>query len=173
MSEARGNNGPHSADVGPSGRKIIYDKDGKPCRSCNTLLDFQFVSKTVSPTPQSEKGNIEGSKVYKKVDPPDVEQLGRSSWTLLHTVAATYPEVPSDHQKKEMNQFMNIFSHVYPCSWCGKDFEDYIRNNAPKVDSREELGKWLCDAHNEVNEKLGKEKFNCDLWKKRWVDGWN
>lgn len=113
------------------------------------------------------------SKAYPKEDPPDVNQLGRASWTLLHSVAAKYPNSPSDTQKQEMKQFMTIFSHVYPCGWCAKDFEKFIKHNSPKVDSKEDLGRWICTAHNEVNEKLGKEKFDCDLWKKRWVDGWD
>ncbi|AMD22932.1 HHR163Wp [Eremothecium sinecaudum] len=162
--------------VGPSGRKIVYDKDGKPCRVCNTMLDFQFATggtagkvASSSKSPASEIPN--GS--YARIDPPDVEQLGRSSWTLLHSIAARYPEAPSTTQKQEIKQFMTIFSHIYPCNWCAKDFEEFIRNNAPRVDSREELGRWLCEAHNDVNKKLGKEEFNCNLWTKRWVDGWD
>lgn len=176
------------------------------CRSCNTLLDFQFVTGTLkargsgnssaSPVADSTQSPgsgelaagaatdisntsadqpllIPGSKTYSKSGPADVEELGRSSWTLLHTIAAKYPNKPSDTQKQEMKQFMTIFSHVYPCGWCAKDFELFIKENAPKVDSKDDLGRWICAAHNEVNEKLGKEKFNCDLWKKRWVDGWD
>lgn len=121
----------------------------------------------------SSSNLIPGSKTYAKVDPPDVEQLGRSSWTLLHSIAAKYPKTPSDTQKQEMKQFMTIFSHVYPCWWCAKDFEKFIKNNAPKVDSRNELGLWICEAHNDVNKKLGKEEFDCTLWDKRWIDGWD
>lgn len=116
--------------------------------------------------------NIPGSKHYRQVEPADVEELGRSSWTLLHTAAAKYPRQPSDAQKQEMRQFLSIFSHIYPCNWCAKDFEQYIRDRAPRVDSRDELGQWMCEAHNDVNQKLGKELFDCNFWKKRWLDGW-
>lgn len=110
---------------------------------------------------------------YPKDPPPDVEQLGRSSWTLLHAIAANYPPKPNQTQKSEMKQFMTIFSHVYPCWWCAKDFEKFIRQNAPKVDSREEFGRWMCEAHNDVNLKLGKKPFDCNLWEKRWAEGWD
>jgi hypothetical protein len=34
-----------------------------------------------------------------EVQPPDVEELGRSTWTLLHSMAATYPEkADAEHQ---------------------------------------------------------------------------
>lgn len=149
------------------------------CRSCNTLLDFKFATGNISMKADAGATNSEpkNSSIadlgsYEKLDPPDVEQLGRSSWTLLHSIASKYPKKPTDVQKQEMREFLTIFSHVYPCSWCAKDFEKFIRENAPKVDSRDEFGLWLCGAHNEVNRKLGKSEFNCNLWTKRWVDGW-
>lgn len=43
--------------------------------------------------------------------------------------------------------------------------------NAPRMSSRDEFGLWMCEAHNAVNEKLGKESFDCGQWKVRWVDG--
>ncbi|CAI4063257.1 hypothetical protein SUVZ_07G2650 [Saccharomyces uvarum] len=179
----------NSPQEGLSGRQIMYDEDGKPCRSCNTLLDFQYVTGKITNGLKNLSSNatlantaaatatsqdlIPGSRTYTKVDPPDVEQLGRSSWTLLHAAAANYPVKPSDEQKGEMKQFLNIFSHIYPCNWCAKDFEKYIRENAPKIESREELGRWMCEAHNKVNTKLRKPKFDCNFWGKRWKDGWD
>lgn len=101
--------------------------------------------------------------------PPDVEQLGRSSWTLLHSIAATYPEKPANKQQQDLKQFLKLFGTFYPCWFCADDFKGYMERNEPKVSSQDDFGKWLCDAHNEVNVKLGKPKFDCDLWKKRWV----
>lgn len=115
---------------------------------------------------------IPGSKKYRQIEPPDVEQLGRSSWTLLHTMAARYPKLPTNQQKNDMRSFLRIFSQVYPCTWCAKDFEKYIAKNAPKVDSQDDLGKWICEAHNDVNRKLGKPPFDCNFWKQRWKEGW-
>ncbi|AQZ13065.1 ERV1 (YGR029W) [Zygosaccharomyces parabailii] len=170
---------------GLSGRKIVYDENGKPCRSCNTLLDFKFATGKISTKQASVKGTnattlnsgsdekIPHSKAYVKADPADVERLGNSSWTLLHTISANYPSNPREHQKSEMKQFLQIFSHIYPCSWCASDFEQYIRNHAPKLDSRDDFGRWMCEAHNEVNAKLNKELFDCNFWKNRWKDGWD
>ncbi|KAL6941931.1 Flavin-linked sulfhydryl oxidase of the mitochondrial IMS [Hanseniaspora vineae] len=163
--------------IGVTGRKIIYDEDGKPCRSCNTLLDFQMVTGKISSTaiPAHTSNTSAGPELKSasyKQDPPDVEELGKSTWTFLHSVAAKYPKAPNKEQQGDMKNFINIFSKLYPCSWCADDFKDYIAQNAPKVGSRDELGKWFCEAHNEVNVKLGKEKFDCNLWEKRWKDGW-
>jgi FAD-linked sulfhydryl oxidase len=104
--------------------------------------------------------------------PPDVEELGRSTWTLLHSIAATYPDKPTVSQQQHLSQFISSFSYLYPCFYCADDFRDYISKEKVKVTNRDEFGKWLCDAHNAVNVKLGKPKFDCNLWKERWKDGW-
>lgn len=166
-------------EFGVSGRKIVYDKDGKPCRTCNTLLDFQFattgaVKKQQSAPPVLEeplrpKRNLK----YPQDEPPDVAQLGKSSWTLLHSIAATYPEKPTTKEQADMKLFLSLFAGFYPCWFCGEDFQRYITKHEPETKTQDDLGKWLCEAHNDVNKKLNKPQFNCDLWKKRWKDGWD
>jgi mitochondrial FAD-linked sulfhydryl oxidase len=106
--------------------------------------------------------------------PPDVEQLGRASWTLLHSIAATYPSRPPVELQRETSQFISTFSKLYPCWVCAEDFQSWLKEegNAPRVSSREELGRWMCEAHNAVNEKLGKQKFDCNKWQQRWRTGW-
>lgn len=180
---------------GATGRKIIYGPDGKPCRSCNTLLDFKMAtgkpitkpiintsdnvkdtSTSTTSTITKEKGNVSENKNngYAQLDPPDVTELGRSTWTFLHSLAATYPPKPTQLQQNEMVQFLSIFAKVYPCWFCAKDFKNYIEKEEtkPRVKTQEEFGRWLCDAHNEVNVKIGKPKFDCNLWRQRWKDGW-
>lgn len=106
--------------------------------------------------------------------PPDVDELGRSAWTLLHTITANYPMTPTSQQQQDARSFISSFSRLYPCWVCAEDFQTWLRQdrNAPKVSSREEFGRWMCEAHNAVNVKLGKEQFNCDRWEERWRTGW-
>ena len=104
--------------------------------------------------------------------PPDVEELGRSSWTLLHTMTASYPEKPSSVQQTETKQFINLFGKMYPCWVCADDFRAWMKDgNEPRVSNREEFGRWACEAHNAVNVKLGKESFDCNKWQERWRTG--
>lgn len=135
--------------------------------------------KAPSPTHVSEPKTKEPSSqngpkcAYPKEDPPDVEKLGSSTWTLLHLIAATYPENPNTKEQADLKQFVKLFGNFYPCWFCADDFRGYIKEHEPDTTTQDTFGRWLCNAHNEVNVKLGKEKFNCDLWKKRWKDGWD
>lgn len=47
-----------------------------------------------------------------------------------------------------------------------------VKGNEPRLESRDEFGRWMCRAHNEVNRKLGKEEFDCFRWEERWGTGW-
>jgi FAD-linked sulfhydryl oxidase len=106
------------------------------------------------------------------VCPPDRVELGRHTWTLLHTAAAHYPSNPSDADKATYAQFYNTFARVYPCRPCAKAFRRRIEENPPAVESREALSIWICERHNEVNRLHGKPEFPCTLkqldlrWKK-------
>lgn len=104
--------------------------------------------------------------------PPDVEELGRSTWMLLHSIAATYPSAPSTNEQTDLRSFMGAFSRLYPCWSCAEHFQKYMAKQQMPVSSRDEFGKWLCEAHNAVNRKLGKQVFDCARWEERWRDGW-
>lgn len=103
--------------------------------------------------------------------PPDVEELGRATWTFLHTTAAYYPEKPTPAQRANMLALLKSLPLLYPCGPCGSDFGEDIAKHPPQVNSRLSLSKWLCERHNEVNLKLGKKSFNCAKTDERWKDG--
>ncbi|KAL2064029.1 hypothetical protein VTL71DRAFT_4523 [Oculimacula yallundae] len=141
---------------------LILGKDGKPCKTCNSLKDMTSQSRkftTLAPPPRKDC-------------PPDVEELGRSSWTLLHSIAATYPITPTPTEQTQVSQFLGLFSKLYPCWVCAEDFQDWMTKNKVRTESRDEFGTWMCEAHNDVNRKLGKKEFDCSKWEERWRTGW-
>lgn len=128
--------------------------------------------------------------------PPDREELGRHSWTLLHTMAAYFPEVPSAAESAAALGFMQALGMLYPCRHCAADFQDSLEESPPRcaasakqaatsalctltscaapprrrTSSRVELSVWVCEAHNRVNRLLDKPEFPCTIAKldARW-----
>jgi FAD-linked sulfhydryl oxidase len=145
------------------------------CRSCTSFSSWRSLTKKHDKQSTGPSPALNNSEPQPPPDcPPDVEQLGRASWTLLHSIAATYPERPSVQQQQDTSTFISSFSRLYPCHWCATDFQSWMKTSggAPKVSSRQEFGQWLCEAHNEVNKKLGKSTFDCSKWEERWRTGW-
>ncbi|KAF9218504.1 FAD-dependent thiol oxidase, partial [Gyrodon lividus] len=60
---------------------------------------------------------------------------------------------------------------LYPCSHCASHLGEGTIRNPPDVSGRVGLSRWLCERHNEVNERLGKERFDCAKTDERWRDG--
>lgn len=108
--------------------------------------------------------------------PLDREELGKSTWGFLHSMAAyaypDNPERPSPLEQKQMTTFIKLFAKFYPCEDCAYHLRDWMQDNPPKTYSRHALSQWMCLSHNEVNTRLGKEQFDCSKVDERWRDGW-
>ena len=154
----------------PSG--VVLDKDGKPCKTCTAFRDLlSLPSKRPTPSIQSKQRQPLQQPAH---CPPDVEVLGRATWTFLHTIAANYPENPSTQQQRDVSSFISTLGRFYPCWHCADDFRSWMaKGNEPKVQSRREFENWMCTAHNEVNKKLGKDVFDCSETSLniRWREG--
>ncbi|TEB36706.1 hypothetical protein FA13DRAFT_1617313, partial [Coprinellus micaceus] len=167
---------------------MVLGPDGKPCKICTAFRNWKpgtteadsnrDKQQGASPTSSnSTSGSGEHAEMSYRGDgpppdcPPDVEVLGRSTWSFLHTAAAYFPDKPTPAQRASMISLIRSLSVVYPCTWCATDFGKDISSNPPDVSSGEKLSKWLCDRHNEVNKKLGKDEFDCRKVLERWRDG--
>ncbi|PJF17201.1 Sulfhydryl oxidase [Paramicrosporidium saccamoebae] len=102
------------------------------------------------------------SEVENDVGPKDEEEfrklLGNATWRLLHTLAARYPDEPTDVDKTRMDQFMGLISHLYPCPKCARHMRQMLIDNPPKA----EFSQYVCTIHNIVNKRLGKPEFSCE-----------
>eukprot|EP00879_Flechtneria_rotunda_P007686 GHRR01008059.1.p1 GENE.GHRR01008059.1~~GHRR01008059.1.p1 ORF type:complete len:220 (+),score=76.94 GHRR01008059.1:571-1230(+) len=97
------------------------------------------------------------------------EELGRATWTFLHTLAAQFPARPTRQQQRDARQLVDSLTRVYPCADCAQHFQEIVRRDPPDVSNGEQFSRWMCRVHNTVNRHLGKPAFNCDLVAGRWA----
>lgn len=180
---------------------VVLGPDGKPCKPCTAFRNWnpvkaasvQKTSTSAGNNPKADDsfagiasamsafaaGSVVTEREATRQDgppedcPADVEQLGRATWTFLHTTAAYYPESPTPVQRTRMLGLLMALPVLYPCSWCASHLGSEMQRHPPDVSGRVGLSRWLCERHNEVNGRLGKPLFNCSLRNidERWKDG--
>lgn len=144
----------------PAARKpaVVLGPDGKPCRACNARVAFSAAMRAQPRTAPA--------KPPQDACPPDIEELGRSTWTFLHSAAAYFPDAPSAEQKHAMQALLDALPLVYPCATCAEELrEEYARQpptaRVDAVESATTLQAYVCTLHNEVNARLGKPLWDC------------
>ena len=170
---------------------MVLGPDGKPCKICTAFRYWKPAkastsasgssgeksSKTTAAMAAMAYGTSNASQASPDVlpahCPPDVEALGRATWTFLHTTAAYYPEKPTPTQRVNMLSLIRSLPMLYPCTHCASHLEENMKAHPPDVSGRVGLSRWFCERHNDVNERLGKKKFDCSIKNldERWKDG--
>lgn len=99
------------------------------CGTCTDFQDWMKQSKSQTDTKTSNaEAVIESSKPadssYYSECPLFRNQLGKSTWNYLHTMAAYYPPRPTEQEQTKMKDFIETFAHFFPCKHCATDFQD-------------------------------------------------
>lgn len=168
--------------------KSVKDKDEKHDESCGVCGDFKSIRRTRFDSSSNVADKLRNAVSHNSMDqeekerrdadpyqpfdcPADSAELGNSTWTFLHTMAAYYPEKASDEDKKTMNGLIDGLGKFYPCNECATHLRKEIKTNPPFLEGSKELSKWFCNVHNEVNIRQGKPTFDCSMVLERWKTG--
>ena len=168
---------PPSSPASPSHSAIASTEpsDSSECHACASTPDSPALSPVPSPTPTSSLSPSPSTPpcyAYSHSSCPlNRAELGRASWAYLHTLAAYYPTSPTPSQQSTMAQFLSSYASLYPCGYCADRTVEELTRNPPRVGGQRELAVWMCEVHNEVNERLNKPTFDCSRTHERWKTG--
>ena len=96
------------------------------------------------------------------------QEIGRNTWSLLHSIAASYPNEPTKEDIQQVTNFLYGLANLFPCKICGSHLLKMLDKEGVHAESREELVNYICKIHNIVNKVLDKPQFDCkkafDFW---------
>jgi len=90
----------------------------------------------------------------------DSEIWGPSGWFIIDSICLSYPSNPTVLDKQQYKNYFYALPYVLPCTKCRKHFNEYITNNPLDeyvLQSRDNLIKWILNAHNNVNKNNNKK----------------
>ena len=96
-----------------------------------------------------------------------LNEWGPAAWNTLHVVAHNYPLRPTRYDREATHKFLHLFARHLPCPACRKHFRALLAERIPSptshaFDGRGSLVAFMNDAHNDVNERLGKKTFTLE-----------
>ena len=79
-------------------------------------------SQTANKTAENSASSTQSS--YYDDCPLFRDQFGKVAWSYLHTMAAHYPQNPTETQMTKMKDFIETFTMFFPCKHCADDFRE-------------------------------------------------
>ena len=101
----------------------------------------------------------------------DIRHWGPSAWDFLHTATFAYPDAPCAADRNAAREFFTHLGAMLPCVHCRTHYQQWIRSNPVRTESREVLARWLVDAHNDVNRRTGKREVSFEEAKALYSPG--
>ena len=101
-----------------------------------------------------------------------VEFFGPSGWRFLHSIAFTFPESPSEEDRKKYIDFFSSVGNVLPCPACRAHYNKFLQGHPIEASSTDSMARWVYDLHDEVNKSKGKSSPTVEQVKDEYT-GWN
>ena len=93
------------------------------------------------------------------------DRAGNAAWSNMHHRASLYPDSPTDKEKERMKVFLyeSMRSVALLCKNCNNHIKEYLKKHPimPALVSKQAISRYLCEMHNDTNQKTGKEIHNC------------
>ena len=94
----------------------------------------------------------------------DPKIWGPLYWFVLHTIALSYPETPTEVSKKKFYDFYQNLPLFLPIEEIGNNFSKFLDKYpvTPYLESRQSLVRWTHFIHNKINAALNIPTLNLE-----------
>lgn len=94
----------------------------------------------------------------------DPKIWGPHYWFVLHTIALSYPETPTEVSKKKFYDFYQNLPLFLPIEEVGNNFSKFLDKYpvTPYLESRQSLVRWTHFIHNKINTALSLPILNLE-----------
>ena len=78
---------------------------------------------------------------------------GPKGWFFIDTIILSYPNNPTELEKKQYRNFFYSFPVILPCKKCRIHFNEYIEQNPLNdeiLSSKDNIIKWILQSHNNI-----------------------
>lgn len=90
------------------------------------------ISQSTTIPPLVLAGHSPSLRIARATTPPNRGELGRSGWTLIHAIAANYPEKPTQRHQEQAKRFFEALGTLYPCQVCRDHFDRFVALRPPE-----------------------------------------
>tara|TARA_B100002019_G_C20873557_1_gene405177 strand:+ start:148 stop:582 length:435 start_codon:yes stop_codon:yes gene_type:complete len=92
----------------------------------------------------------------------DPSVWGPHYWFFLHSIGFTYPELPTDGEKKKYYNLITSLPTFIPNNGVASNFQNLIDDYPASsyLNSKESFLKWIHFIHNKINKQIGKEEIS-------------
>ena len=97
---------------------------------------------------------------------------GPSAWRFIHSVSFSYPNNPTQEEKKRYVDFILNLQHILPCYQCRENLNKNLRTlnfNSNHMKNTQTFSKFVVDLHNLVNKEIGKPLKTYEEVKRTYV----
>ena len=87
---------------------------------------------------------------------------GPHYWFFLHSIGFTYPELPTDGEKKKYYNFITSLPTFMPNNAVANNFQNLIDDYpvSSYLNSKDSFLKWIHFIHNKINKQIGKDEIS-------------
>lgn len=98
--------------------------------------------------------------------------FGKHYWFVIYTTALTYPNNPTEEDKKNTKTLLLYLGKKLPCDACLNNFQLHIEKyplSDSSLENSNKLLEWVVNINNEVNKTIHKPEVTIEQMKKKYM----